>query len=109
VAGEPTLAPELPDSIKLRMSFLVTRPLMPVPSSPAISTPCSSAIRRTSGLDLVRRSSSAVRAELPLSGVELAGELAGELCAELFADEAGASLGAEAVAAFAGGSDEPSD
>ena len=64
-AGAPwVLAAEadagLPDSIKLRMSFLVTRPLRPVPSSPAISTPCSCAILRTSGLDFVRRSSSAV-------------------------------------------------
>src|SRR5215204_4151503 len=47
-----------PDSIKLRMSFLVTRPLIPVPSSFEMSTPCSSAILRTRGLDLVRRRSS---------------------------------------------------
>src|ERR1043166_8494614 len=51
-----------PDSIKLRMSFLVTRPLRPVPSSFEISTLCSWAILRTSGLDLVRRRSSAVAA-----------------------------------------------
>jgi hypothetical protein len=50
----------LPDSMKLRMSFLVTRPLRPVPSSCEISTPCSCAILRTSGLDFVRRRSSAV-------------------------------------------------
>ena len=55
----------VPDSIKLRMSFLVTRPLMPVPSSCLISTPCSSAIFRTSGLDFVRRKSSAVAPPLP--------------------------------------------
>ena len=54
----------LPDSMKLRMSFLVTRPLRPVPSSLAISTPCSWAILRTSGLDFVRRSSSAVAVAL---------------------------------------------
>ena len=48
-----------PDSIKLRMSFFVTRPLIPVPSSDLMSMPCSSAILRTSGLDFVRRNSSA--------------------------------------------------
>src|SRR5258708_3153208 len=42
------------------MSFLVTRPLIPVPSSCWISMLCSEAILRTSGLDLVRRNSSAV-------------------------------------------------
>src|SRR5215510_3645075 len=42
------------------MSFLVTRPLRPVPSSFEMSTPCSCAILRTSGLDLVRRNSSAL-------------------------------------------------
>src|SRR6185369_7345281 len=42
--------------------FLVTRPLRPVPSSFEMSTPCSCAILRTSGLDFVRRSSSAVAA-----------------------------------------------
>src|ERR1700674_4005019 len=55
-----------PDSIKLKMSFLVTRPLKPVPSRLAMSTPCSSAILRTRGLDLVRRNSSAL-AVAPLS------------------------------------------
>src|SRR5258706_6598980 len=50
----------LPDSIKLRMSFLVTRPLIPVPSSCWISMLCSEAILQTRGLDLVRRNSSAV-------------------------------------------------
>src|ERR1051325_5579757 len=52
----------VPDSMKLRMSFLVTRPLRPVPSSFEMSTPCSCAILRTNGLDFVRRSSSAVGA-----------------------------------------------
>src|SRR5690349_5096731 len=42
------------------MSFFVTRPLTPVPSSFEISTPCSWAIFRTSGLDFVRRRSSTV-------------------------------------------------
>src|SRR4051812_48418602 len=49
-----------PDSMKLRMSFLVTRPLIPVPSRREMSMPCSRAILRTSGLDFVRRNSSAV-------------------------------------------------
>src|SRR5947209_12827937 len=49
-----------PDSMKLRMSFFVTRPLIPVPSSREMSMPCSLAMLRTSGLDLVRRNSSAV-------------------------------------------------
>src|ERR1051325_2144306 len=44
------------------MSFLVTRPLRPVPSSLEISTPCSCAILRTRGLDFVRRRSSTVAA-----------------------------------------------
>src|SRR5215217_8582956 len=44
------------------MSLLVTRPLRPVPSSLEISTPCSCAILRTRGLDLVRRRSSGVAA-----------------------------------------------
>src|SRR6185503_5512354 len=47
-----------PDSMKLSMSFLVTRPLRPVPSSFEMSTLCSWAILRTSGLDFVRRRSS---------------------------------------------------
>src|SRR5215204_6018706 len=41
------------------MSFLVTRPPVPVPGISAISTPCSSAIRRTTGEERVRRSVSA--------------------------------------------------
>ena len=52
--------PGAPDSMKLRMSFLVTRPLIPVPSSCLRSMPCSSAILRTRGLDFERRNSSAV-------------------------------------------------
>ena len=66
--------PGAPDSMKLKMSFLVTRPLSPVPSSLAISTPCSCAILRTSGLDLVRRNSSAVAVALPFpAGWEVGG------------------------------------
>src|ERR671915_2016648 len=42
------------------MSFLVTRPARPVPGTVLISTLCSAAIFRTSGVDLRRRRSSAV-------------------------------------------------
>src|SRR5688572_29984487 len=59
-AGRAAGAAVAPDSIKLNMSFLVTRPLMPVPSSLEMSTPCSWAIFRTSGLDFVLRKSAAV-------------------------------------------------
>jgi hypothetical protein len=45
--------------MKLRMSFFVTRPLVPVPSSCVMSMLCSRAMLRTSGLDFVRRKSSA--------------------------------------------------
>src|SRR5215212_1326638 len=60
--------------MKLSMSFLVTRPLRPVPSSFEMSTPCSCAILRTRGLDLVRRSSSTL-AVLPscVDGVSAGG------------------------------------
>ena len=59
------------------MSFFVTRPLIPVPSSCLMSTPCSSAILRTSGLDFVRRSSAALAAPPPSSRREGAGWRAG--------------------------------
>src|SRR5881275_665720 len=42
------------------MSFLVTRPDAPVPSSCEMSMPCSRAMLRTKGLDFVRRNSSTV-------------------------------------------------
>src|SRR5205085_11371685 len=42
------------------MSFFVTRPDAPVPSSCEMSMPCSRAILRTKGLDFVRRNSSTV-------------------------------------------------
>ena len=64
-----------PDSIKLRMSFLVTRPLMPVPSSCLMSMPCSSAILRTSGLDFVRRNSSAAALPSVVAGFALPASL----------------------------------
>ena len=38
-----------PDSMKARMSFLVTRPPVPVPGTRPGSTPCSAAIRATTG------------------------------------------------------------
>src|SRR5690349_23053465 len=44
-----------PLSTNERMSFLVTRPEMPVPLSWAISMPCSFAMLRTTGDDFVRR------------------------------------------------------
>src|SRR3954466_12201293 len=47
-----------PDSMKPRMSRLVTRPATPDPWSDEILTPCSAAILRTSGEDLVRTRSS---------------------------------------------------
>src|SRR5262247_3110423 len=51
------------------MSFLVTRPEIPVPVRPAISTPCSAAILRTTGEDLVRsRSSRSVAVPPPPRG-----------------------------------------
>src|SRR5688500_13848373 len=71
--GRGGAAAGVPDSMKLRMSFLVTRPLMPVPSSLEISTPCSWAILRTSGLDLVRRRSSEVGSGLVSTGAGAGG------------------------------------
>src|SRR5215212_7236042 len=44
------------------MSFFVTRPARPVPGTALISTLCSAAIRRTTGVDLRRSRSSAVSA-----------------------------------------------
>ena len=88
---------------------MVTRPLKPVPSSPAISTPCSSAILRTSGLDFVRRSSSAVASAplpLPLSLAALAGvvpdESLGSSAATSLADAV--CFGAETVCLAGAGS-----
>src|SRR4051812_30495422 len=48
------------------MSFLVTRPASPVPGIALISTLCSAAIFRTTGVDLrLRRSSAVSAAPLP--------------------------------------------
>src|SRR2546423_12968412 len=62
-----------PESMKPRMSRLVTRPATPVPCSDAMLTPCSAAILRTSGDDFVRTRSSK---ELPFPEFDAA--IAGE-------------------------------
>src|SRR5215831_18618401 len=54
-----------PDARKSRRSFFVTRPAMPLPLNALSSTPCSAAMRRTSGEDFVRRRSSSELAPLP--------------------------------------------
>ena len=62
--------------MKPRMSFFVTRPLMPVPLICRMSTLCSFAIRRTSGDDLRRRNSSidpASAADAAAAGASLSG------------------------------------
>src|SRR5213080_4960908 len=61
-AGETSDAPR---SITPSMSCLVTRPAKPVPGIVEMSTRCSAAILRTSGVDLRRRRSSAVSAPSP--------------------------------------------
>jgi hypothetical protein len=93
-----------PFSMKAMMSCLVTRPAWPVPSTSAMSTLCSSAIRRTSGVDLRRKRSSALSspdaASLPASpaGCGGASDSAGSL--------AGAGDSAGSAFAFAGASPE---
>ena len=57
-AAPPEPRRPFPDSMKPRMSCLVTRPLMPVPLISLMSTSCSLAMRRTSGDDRWRRKSS---------------------------------------------------
>src|SRR5205823_6088296 len=47
-----------PDSRNWTRSFFVTRPAIPLPCNPLISTPWSAAMRRTSGEDFVRMRSS---------------------------------------------------
>src|SRR6184192_245306 len=56
---------DAPRSITPSMSSLVTRPAKPVPGIVEMSTRCSAAILRTSGVDLRRRRSSAVSAPSP--------------------------------------------
>jgi hypothetical protein len=58
-----------PVSIKFRMSCLVTRPLIPLPGIRVMSTPCSFAILRTSGLLFCRRNSSTVAPFPPVVAV----------------------------------------
>ena len=78
-----------------RMSCLVTLPALPVPSISAMSTPCSSAILRTTGVDLVRRLSSASSSRgIPALGVAGGAGAAGAGGA--------ASAGAAGVSVFAG-------
>src|SRR5690349_19098735 len=50
------------------MSFLVTRPASPVPGTALISTLCSAAILRTTGVDF-RRSRSSIVSDAPLPPV----------------------------------------
>src|SRR5260221_14099624 len=96
--GAAALAAVPPDSMKLRISFRVTRPLIPVAERLAMLMPCSVAILRTSGLDFVRRRSSTVLPSLR-TGVELAGDAgrigggAGGGGSGFGAGGAGASLG----------------
>src|SRR5207249_1465777 len=54
-----------PRSISPSMSCLVTRPAKPVPGIVEMSTRCSAAILRTSGVDLRRNRSAAVSAPSP--------------------------------------------
>src|SRR5437899_3887446 len=57
-----------PVSMKPRMSCLVTRPANPVPGMVEMSSWCSAAILRTSGVERRRSRSSAVSAPSPLGG-----------------------------------------
>src|SRR5919112_5612460 len=91
------------------MSFLVTRPPVPVPGISAISTPCSSAIRRTTGEERVRRSVSASSiSPRPLPSLSARGATARCLsvsCAAGWASvpEAGNSSVGESAATFSCG------
>src|ERR687892_424154 len=91
------------------MSFLVTRPPVPVPGISAISTPCSSARRRTTGEERVRRRVSASSiSPRPLPSLS-AGTVARRLsvpCAAGWAsvpDAGNSSVGASAATFFCGG------
>src|SRR5918995_5507329 len=91
------------------MSFLVTRPPVPVPGISAISTPCSSARRRTTGEERVRRRVSASLISPPPLPSLPAGTVARRLsvpCAAGWASvpEAGnSSVGASAATFSCGG------
>src|SRR5437764_6808782 len=78
-----------PRSITPSMSCFVTRPAKPVPGMVEISTWCSAAILRTSGVDLRRRRSSAVSAPSPFGGTGDGARGTGEVAAG-----AGAGFGA---------------
>src|SRR2546425_1590172 len=80
------------------MSCLVTRPAYPLPGMREISTRCSAAILRTSGVDLVRRRSSAVWTPPSPSAGRPEGRAAGAAAAV-----AGAALGASVFGTGGGG------
>ena len=90
-AAGSTFAPAPRFSTKLRMSCLVTRPPMPVPSISEISMPCSSAIFRTSGDERVRRNSSFEVDSSPALG---AGGVAAVDCGAGSAERGGGGAGA---------------
>src|SRR3982750_2083651 len=81
------------------MSFLVTRPARPVPGTALMSTWCSAAILRTSGVDF-RRSRSSIDSAAPLPPVASLTDRASG------ADDAVATAGAGRVGGLAG-SPEP--
>src|SRR6266568_3769951 len=68
-------------SMTPRMSCLVTRPAKPVPGIVEMSTRCSAAILRTSGVDLRRKRSSAVSAPSPFGATGEEGRGAGAAAA----------------------------
>src|SRR3989441_3874426 len=80
------------------MSCLVTRPAYPLPGMREISTRCSAAILRTSGVDLVRRRSSAVWTPPSPSAGRPEGRAAGAAAAV-----AGAALGVSVFGTGGGG------
>src|SRR5215204_6664654 len=83
------------------MSFLVTRPPVPVPGISAISTPCSSAIRRTTGEERVRRSVSASSIS-PRPGPSLSARATAR-CLSVSCAAAWASVGESAATFSCGG------
>src|SRR5579864_7452730 len=88
-----------PLSTNARMSFLVTRPEIPVPARAVMSTPCAFAIVRTRGEDRVRRRSARVTGRAgvsPDAGSAAAANGTGEAGAPCVAVAAGAGAGAPA-------------
>ena len=105
-AGAVTAAAP-PPSMKAMMSSRVTRPPAPEPVTRAMSTPCSAAIFRTSGVERVLSRSSRVSSP-PAAGAGGAGAGAG--AAGAGASEAGgARSGAASGAGAAGASDTAAD